>query len=299
MQSALELENLVKHYGTVKAVDGVSLSVAPGEVFGLLGPNGAGKTTIISILTTLESPTSGTASVFGEKVSPTNRNPKLLMGCVPQEIVSHGFFNVEEILRFYSGYYGLSHNEGHIEFLLKRLGLYEFKDRRARALSGGMKRRLLIAKALLHRPRLLLLDEPTAGVDVELRSQLWEFVRELNQQGTTVLLTTHYLEEAESLCDRIGFIHRGKLIRTGNTQELITQLTTREIIFILESPLSPIKNDHLISQTDGQLVFRVPNQVNLADLMRQLALPVQKIRDIKTREGRLEDAFIRIMAEKK
>ena len=297
MQSALQLDHLTKHYGDTHAVNDVSLEVKPGECFGLLGPNGAGKTTIISILTTLESQTSGKAYVFGEEVRPEGRNTKLLMGCVPQEVVSHGFFTVEEILRFYSGYYGLSKNEGHIDFLLKRLSLQDQRKKRARVLSGGMKRRLLIAKALLHRPRLLLLDEPTAGVDVELRSQLWEFVRELNQQGTTVLLTTHYLEEAESLCDRVGFIHRGKLLQVGDTKSLVTQLTTREITFLLESPVAKLSHEHLTSQSDTQLVFRVPNQVNLAALMKQLQLPVDKIKDIKTKEGRLEEAFLRIIGE--
>ena len=188
--------------------------------------------------------------IFDKKVSASDRSVKVLLGSVPQEIVSHGFFSVAEVLRFHSGYYGLSHNEPRIEFLLDRLGLQAHRDKRVRQLSGGMKRRLLIAKALVHKPRLLLLDEPTAGVDVELRNSLWEFVRELNRDGVSILLTTHYLEEAESLCHRVGIIHRGELLRVGETKGLVRQLTTREITFCLDTPMPLLTHPRLVEQTD-------------------------------------------------
>lgn len=298
MSAPLRLEHLTKDYGALRAVDNITMEMEPGEVFGLLGPNGAGKTSIISILTTLERATSGRAQVFDRDVARGSRSTKRLIGCVPQELVSHGFFSVEEVLRFYSGYYGLAHNETHIAFLIDRLGLFDHRKKRVRQLSGGMKRRLLIAKALVHKPRLLLLDEPTAGVDIELRSSLWEFVRELNRDGVSVLLTTHYLEEAESLCRRVGIIHHGKLLKVGDTKNLVRQLTTREIIFYLQIAVPPINHPRLMIQDDEKLVFRLPSALNLGDLAREIALPLEKLKDIKIREGNLEDAFLNVVWEK-
>jgi ABC-2 type transport system ATP-binding protein len=297
-ESPLKLDGLTKDYDSLRAVNEVSLEMEPGEVFGLLGPNGAGKTSIISILTTLERPSAGRALIFGQDVSRGQRETKTLLGCVPQEIVSHGFFSVEEVLRFHSGYYGLSHNQEHINFLLDRLGLQAHRKKRVRQLSGGMKRRLLIAKALVHQPRLLLLDEPTAGVDIELRNSLWEFVRELNSRGVAVLLTTHYLEEAESLCRRVGIIHHGCLLRVGETKGLVRQLTTREITFCVGDGLPVIQHPRLVLQEPGRLVFRVPNETHLGDLAREISLPIEKIRDIRIREGKLEDAFLNLVEEK-
>ena len=223
----LELRQLHKSYGQVHAVNGVDLQVNPAEVFGLLGPNGAGKTSIISVITGLEKPTSGEVKVFGADVSKDPRHAKMLVGRVPQEIVSHGFFNVEEVLGFLAGYYGVRDSKDRIAFLLDRLSLTQHKHKKVNQLSGGMKRRLMIAKALIHQPKLLLLDEPTAGVDVELRNSLWKFVGELKAQGVSILLTTHYLEEAQKLCDRVAIIHFGKIRAMGPTQQVISDITQK------------------------------------------------------------------------
>jgi ABC-2 type transport system ATP-binding protein len=295
VSSPIELKDLKKAYGTVQALCGANLSMNKGEVLGLLGPNGAGKTTIISILTTLEKPTSGTARVFDVDVTKSLREAKMMIGCVPQEIVSHGFFTVEEILHFHSGYYGIKNNVEQINYLLDRLSLTEHRNKSVRQLSGGMKRRLLIAKALVHKPKLLLLDEPTAGVDVELRNSLWAFVRELNSDGMSVLLTTHYLEEAEELCGRVAIIHRGEILQVGETKGLVHKLTQRQVDISLNHVPVGIQSAFLKKQNGGELEFQIPYNVTLGDLLAQLKLPVESIKDLKIREGRLEEAFINIL----
>jgi ABC-2 type transport system ATP-binding protein len=229
MNKPLVLDNLFKSYGSVRAVNGVNLQLEEGEIFGLLGPNGAGKTSIISCIVTLEQATSGSISIFGEKVGDATQRAQSKVGIVPQEVVNHGFFSVQEILEFQSGYYGISNNKDRIDELLNELQLAEHRHKKVKQLSGGMKRRLMIAKALVHRPRLLLLDEPTAGVDIELRSHLWKFVSKLKEQGVTVLLTTHYLEEAQELCDRVAVINRGEIVALDKTKNLIHSLTVRTL----------------------------------------------------------------------
>ncbi len=236
---ALQIENLKKVYHSAKgeptqALKGVSFDVKPGEIFGLLGPNGAGKTTLISIITTLEKATSGDVKVFGDSVTIDPIKTKRKIGVVPQEVVSSGFFDLEEILQYHSGYYGIKENGPRINQLLERLKLKEHKHKMMRQLSGGMKRRMMIAKALVHSPKILLLDEPTAGVDVELRNQLWQFVRELQKEGVSIVLTTHYLQEAEALCDRVGIINKGELKYVGNTREIIAQLTQKKVSLVTE-----------------------------------------------------------------
>jgi ABC-2 type transport system ATP-binding protein len=270
-----------------------------GEIFGLLGPNGSGKTTLISIIATLIEASKGDVKVFGETIHPQNLKPKYLIGVVPQEIVSHGFFTIEEILKFVSGYYGIDNNKEHIEYLLENLSLTEHRKKRVAQLSGGMKRRLLIAKALVHKPKLLLLDEPTAGVDIELRNSLWKFVRKLNQDGCSILLTTHYLEEAEQLCHRVGIINRGKVLRVGNTKEIINEFTDREIEIELTHSVDKVTSTHLISQSDTKLLFRVPAQMEFGELMVKIALDVRAVKDFKIREGRLEDAFLKVLGAEK
>lgn len=293
----LEIDNLTKLYGDLRAVDGVSLEIGEGEIFGLLGPNGAGKTSIISTITTLNAPSSGTVRVFGYDVVENPKAAKFRMGCVPQELVNYGFFNILELLEIQSGYYGLWHNQTQIHFLLKKLGLQEHKHKKVKELSGGLKRRLLIAKALVHKPKLLLLDEPTAGVDIELRLSLWEFINELRSQGTSILLTTHYLEEAEQLCERIGVIHKGKLKLIGNTKDIVKQYTVREVTLTLKEEIPPFDHPHLAKRSGVQLDFRLPSRKSIGELMAALPIDLKNIQDVTIREGRLEDAFQRIIDE--
>lgn len=226
MSEALEIQNLRVEYShkdqKTIAVQDVSLSLRSGEFFSLLGPNGAGKTSIISALVGLVPFQAGEIKIFGSPAS--SLEAKRLIGYVPQELVSYGFFNVNEVLRFTSGYFGIRKNQARIDDLLERLQLSAFKYKLVSSLSGGMKRRLSIAKALLHQPRLLLLDEPSAGVDVELRAILWDFARELNQEGMTILLTTHYLEEAERLCERTAILNKGKLVMCKPTADILKEM---------------------------------------------------------------------------
>jgi len=219
----VQIRQLVKRYGSLTALGGVDLDIVEGEIFGLLGPNGAGKTTLISIVTGLARATSGTVAVLGRDVVEDYRFTRRVVGLVPQEVNFDPFFSVEEALRFQAGYFGLRLSEARIEELLTVLDLMPKRHVNARALSGGMKRRLLIAKALVHEPKVLFLDEPTAGVDVELRRSLWVYVRALRSRGTTIVLTTHYLEEAEALADRIGIIDHGRLLLVEDKAALLAR----------------------------------------------------------------------------
>lgn len=296
-QKALEIENLSKNYGSVKALTNLNFSVESGEVFGLLGPNGAGKTSLISIMTTLEEPTTGTIRVFGHDVIAASSKTKPLIGVVTQEIVTHGFFNVEEILNFHSGYYGIANNKDRIHFLLDRLSLFDHRHKKVSQLSGGMKRRLMIAKALVHSPKLLLLDEPTAGVDITLRESLWGFVQELKKQGVTILLTTHYLQEAEALCDRIAVINFGELCCLKPTQEIIRELTRRQVFIELNNTKS-ITHPYLVEQNNKLLQFVIPSHVQLGIVFREAGILMEDIMDMQVKEGGLEKAM-KILLKKK
>jgi ABC-2 type transport system ATP-binding protein len=223
MERALHIEDLVKRYATgVEALREVSLEIEPGEFFGLLGPNGAGKSTLIHCTTGLAQPTAGTIRVFGHDAIHGYAPARQAVGLAPQELNLDWFLTVEETLDYHAGYFGMPKRERRerAEELLETFSLTEKRDERTRTLSGGMKRRLILARALMHRPRLLILDEPTAGVDIELRLELWHYVRRINQEGTTILLTTHYLEEAEQLCNKIAFINEGKIVARGTSAEL-------------------------------------------------------------------------------
>ncbi|MES2856067.1 MAG: ABC transporter ATP-binding protein [Bdellovibrionota bacterium] len=295
----IRITNLVKDYGSLRAVDDVSFEMKPGEIFGLLGPNGAGKTTIISTLVTLEEPTSGKVEIFGLDVAKDPERSKMLTGFVPQEIINHGYFDVEEILEFHSGYFGRRKNADRIEWVLKKLSLWEHRKKKVKQLSGGMKRRLLIAKALMNDPKLLILDEPTAGVDIELRESLWRFVEELKGQGISILLTTHYIQEAEQLCDRVGIIQKGKLRRVGPTKELIKELTKREIVVRLkEAPTSDPVHPGFLSRKGNELLFQVSSNVGAGDLLDGLGYDLRQVADLVIREGSLEDALRRVLGDK-
>ena len=309
----LVIDHLVKDYGEgekkLRAVNDVSFEIKPGEIFGLLGPNGAGKTTLISNIVTLEKPTSGAVRVFGLDVQDEPERAKMLMGFVPQELIHHGYFDIEEIMEFHSGYFGLRKNTERIHWLLHKLALFEHRKKKVKQLSGGMKRRLLIAKSLVHEPRLLLLDEPTAGVDLELRSSLWRFVGELKAGGMSILLTTHYIQEAEQLCDRVAILQKGMIKKVGETKGLIKELTKREIVI-------RFKEDRFLSEPDRQAIaglsqhayflrqsgrdwnFQVPSSMGAGDLLSGLGLDLRCVDDLLIREGNLEDALLHVLGEK-
>ena len=222
--SAIEFKHLSKNYGSLLALDDINLVIEEGEFFGLLGPNGAGKTTLISILAGLCRPTTGSATVMGHDVQLNFRQARRLLGIVPQELVFDPFFNVRETLEFQSGYFGIKNNGDWIDEVMHHLGLTDKAQKNMRSLSGGMKRRVLVAQALVHRPPVIVLDEPTAGVDVELRQSLWKFISRLNQEGHTIVLTTHYLEEAEQLCHRIAMLKKGQIVALDSTANLLARV---------------------------------------------------------------------------
>ena len=292
---ALLVRDVTKSYGAVQALNGVSFEVRPGEVFGLLGPNGAGKTSLISVVVTLEKATRGEVRVFGHDVTASGQQAKLNTGFVPQEVINHGFFNVEEVLHFNAGYYGVKDPRKRIEYLLKGLSLSEHRHKKIKQLSGGMKRRLMIAKALVHAPGLLLLDEPTAGVDVELRLKLWDFVEEL-KNGLSILLTTHYLEEAERLCDRVAIIHKGLIRAEGLTRDLIEKWSRKKVILQFSQVRPAPSHPDLIS-ADAQKrewVFLTAVKKPHGQLLEELRLSGGELADLKVQDGSVEDVFMRL-----
>lgn len=297
MNKPLEIINLNKSYGNLNAVKNISFFLNPGEIFGLLGPNGAGKTTTISIITSLEKADSGEVIVFGKNIVQNAVFVKSRIGIVPQELITQGFFTVQEILHFQAGYYSIKNPDKWIYFILKRLELYEHRKKMAVQLSGGMKRRLLIAKALIHKPKLLLLDEPTAGVDIDLRQTLWDFIKELNQEGMTILLTTHYLEEAEKLCNRIGIIHHGKLIHIDKTRTLIDKLTTKKITLVLSNGEEVKSSKYLWKKEGNNYTFEVPGNMCFSALLQEVGITASHILDVKVLEGTLEKAFRNIIGK--
>ena len=295
MNFPLKIDSLVKKYGNFTAVNKVSFEMKPGEIFGLLGPNGAGKTSIISCIVTLQTPTQGQCRIFGIDPIRDPLKTKMLTGYVPQEIIHHGYFTVEEILGFHSGYFRTWFNRDRIHYLLNRLGLYEHRDKKVKALSGGMKRRLLIAKALVHNPKLLLLDEPTAGVDIELRASLWDFVRELKESGISILLTTHYLEEAEELCDQVGILQEGHLRTVAPTGDLIKKLTKRQVTLIFNKDCGRINSPYLVDCQGHQVQFIIPQHLGIGKLLSSIDCDISDLQDIRISEGSLEEAFVRVL----
>ena len=291
----LEIKNVVKDYGSLRAVDQVSFEINKGEIFGLLGPNGAGKTTLISTIMTLKKLNSGQILVCGQDIKTNPSLTKSLIGFMPQDTIIHGYFTVREVVRFYSGFCGVWPNEDRIDYLLKTLDLWNQRDHKVRHLSGGMKRRLLLVKALVHSPRLLLLDEPTAGVDIQLRNTIWQFIKQIKSE-TSILFTTHYLEEAEKLCDRVAFIHKGKIRQIGETQKLISQLTVRKVLVHFYNKKN-IKNKYYSGKENIYDVFLLPYTVTVGNLIKDLSIDIDDIADLKVKEGSLEDVFTRIIEE--
>ena len=296
---AISFQSVCKTYqtpnGPFHALDHVSLDIAQGEFFGLLGPNGAGKTTLISILAGLTRATSGRVLVQGSDVQIDYAAARRKLGIVPQELVFDPFFNVREALRFQSGYFGVQHNDDWIDELLDSLGLADKAGANMRQLSGGMKRRVLVAQALVHKPPIIVLDEPTAGVDVELRQTLWHFIARLEKGGHTVLLTTHYLEEAEALCGRIAMLKSGRVVALDATSELLKAASGNVLVFKTDSVLPPALAAQ--ARVTGRVVQMVAHDTQEIEqhlaALRQAGVEAQ---DVEIRRADLEDVFLGVMA---
>ena len=297
MAAAVEVRDVRKRYGEVTALDGVSLRVEEGEFFALLGPNGAGKTTLISALGGLVRADSGTLAVLGRDVAAGFRESRRLLGIVPQEIVFDPFFSVRETLRLQSGYFGLRDNDRWIDELLDRLALAAKAGANMRSLSGGMKRRVMVAQALVHRPPVIVLDEPTAGVDVELRQTLWEFIRELNRAGHTIVLTTHYLEEAQELCSRIAMMKAGRIVALDSTERLLADFSQRLLRVRLEGcelPATLAKD--ATPEPGGWYRIAVADTAHVESALARLREAGATVANLEIAEPELEQVFLRIMA---
>ena len=297
-EAAISILDLQKTYaGGKRALDGVTLDVPRGGIFGLLGPNGAGKSTLINILSGMVTKSGGGATIWGFDIDEHPRNAKRAIGVVPQEIIFDPFFTPKEALEIQAGLYGVPKAERRTMELLRAMRLEDKADAYARTLSGGMKRRLLVAKAMVHSPPILVLDEPTAGVDVELRQQLWQFVRSLNAQGVTVVLTTHYLEEAEQLCDRIAIINHGRLIANEPTKELIAKAQDKAVVVTVDrdleaAPQAPcFEQIEMIGERTLEIIYR-KDRVNAGQVLAALQESGLGIVDVSTRDPDLEDVFL-------
>jgi ABC-2 type transport system ATP-binding protein len=296
---AISIQQVIKRYGRLEALRGVSLSIGEGEFFGLLGPNGAGKTSLISIIAGLSRADSGRIEVMGHDVSVDFRQARRMLGVVPQELVFDPFFTVRETLRLTSGYYGVRHNDDWIDELLRELDLSTKADANMRALSGGMKRRVLVAQALVHRPPVIVLDEPTAGVDVELRRTLWQFIRRLNRDGHTIVLTTHYLEEAQELCGRIAMLKAGQVVALERTSDLLQRFAGGRLVLRLSgAPLPQALLPLRLAAPDAcSEVLRVAAPDALESILRILREAGCRIEEMDFEHTDLEDVFLSIMRE--
>jgi ABC-2 type transport system ATP-binding protein len=295
---AVELRDVEKQYGEVRALAGVSLDIERGEFFGLLGPNGAGKTTLISALGGLARPDAGTLRVMGHDVRADYREARRAVGIVPQEIVFDPFFTVRETLELQSGYFGLRRNGAWIDELLEKLALTGKARANMRSLSGGMKRRVMVAQALVHRPPVIVLDEPTAGVDVELRQTLWTFIRSLNAAGHTILLTTHYLEEAQQLCSRIAMMKEGRIVALDSTARLLTAFSERVLRVKLDNcelPASLGAN----ARRDAAGWWRIPvlDTANVENVLAARRHAGAAVEGLEVAEPELEEVFVKIMRQ--
>jgi ABC-2 type transport system ATP-binding protein len=298
LMSAVSFQQVTKSYAsagrTVQALQGVSFDIEEGEFFGLLGPNGAGKTTLISILAGLSRASSGRVSVQGHDVVTDYAFARRALGVVPQELVFDPFFSVREALRIQSAYFGLKKNDAWIDELLHHLGLSDKADANMRQLSGGMKRRVLVAQALVHKPPVIVLDEPTAGVDVELRQTLWQFIARLNKEGHTVLLTTHYLEEAEALCHRIGMLKQGKLVALDRTSALLAGTAHTMLTFKTDDPVPEALAPH--ARITGRIVqLPAHDALEIEQILATLRQSTCRIEDLEIGRADLEDVFLSIM----
>jgi ABC-2 type transport system ATP-binding protein len=305
MNVALRISNLRKTYGNgFQALKGIDLEVKQGDFFALLGPNGAGKSTTLGIVTSLVNKSDGQVSVFGNDIVTRPTEAKLCMGIVPQEFNFNAFEKVIDIVVTQAGYYGIGAKQAteRAEFYLKELGLWEKRNDRARMLSGGMKRRLMIARALVHDPKLLILDEPTAGVDIELRRSMWEFLRKINAAGTTIILTTHYLEEAESLCRNIAIIDKGEIIQNSSMKALLAQLNVETFVLDLADELQevpPIEGFATRLADGHSLEVDVPKSEGLNGVFEQLNKSGVKVLSMRNKANRLEELFVSLVEGQK
>ncbi len=301
---AVRFQHVKKQYGALSALKGISFDVEEGAFFGLLGPNGAGKSTLINAMSGLVIPTSGRIEIQGHDVIADYRQTRRLLGLVPQELIADPFFSIRELLELQSGYFGLkgAKQRAWVGELLERLALSDKSDANTGQLSGGMKRRVLIAMALVHRPRVLVLDEPTAGVDVDLRRTLWDFTKELHQQGHTIILTTHYLEEAEALCDKVAIMQQGEVKALDTTQSLLSKHSYRYLRVSLAQPaqnlMAPLM-ERLVEREPNGLVFKLEKTTSLSQLLTWLSEARLEIEDISSRDASLEEVFLDLTAEGK
>ena len=300
---AIEINGLKKIYNFKKAnafeaLKGINLNIPKQSIFGLLGANGAGKSTLINIIAGLVKKTEGKVSVWGNDIDNNERNAKLSIGVVPQELILDPFFTPRETLEYQSGYYGVPKKEYCVEEILESVGLSDKADAYARSLSGGMRRRLMIGKAMVHRPPILILDEPTAGVDVALRQSLWKEIKKLNKAGVTIILTTHYLEEAEAMCDSLAIVNKGKIVAEGQTNEMLNKLDKKELIILLEEEdANNIKLEDVDLEVLNNSLIKIafkPSSINEGEIIEKIYKSGSKIKSINSKEPDLEELFLEL-----
>ncbi|TFW70934.1 ABC transporter ATP-binding protein [Methylotenera oryzisoli] len=294
---AIQIRDVHKHFGALHALRGVDLTIEQGEFFALLGPNGAGKSTLINILAGLIAPSAGNIAVMGFDVQQQYQQARQLLGVVPQELVFDPFFNVREMLRFQAGYFGLGReNDPWVDEVLEGLGLADKAHTNMRKLSGGMKRRALIAQALAHKPPVIVLDEPTAGVDVELRQMLWEFIKKLNRDGHTIILTTHYLEEAETLCSRVGMMKQGEIVALDSTANLLNKFAGKHLRLTLGDVHLPQEVQSMVRHVErGVYTFALTDMIQIEYVLSSLRAGGIKVIDMQLNEADLEDVFLSLV----
>ena len=302
MKKAIVFKNVSKNYKQLKAVDGISLTIEKGEFFGLLGPNGAGKSTLINMMAGLVKPSNGSIAVMGFNVNKEYQEARHSVGIVPQELVFDPFFNVREMLRFQAGYFGKDKsNDKWVDEVIERLDLTDKASTNMRKLSGGMKRRALIAQALVHRPPVIVLDEPTAGVDVELRQKLWSFIKELNNEGHTIVLTTHYLEEAEALCNRVAMMKSGKIVALDSTKNLLKEFSLKNLKVRLQKnsikKITTLLKEIPFIQEDDWCTFKLKKVSDASSIIEKLNSLKIQILDLKLIESDLENIFLKLTSK--
>jgi ABC-2 type transport system ATP-binding protein len=296
MIPAIEVKQVYKRFGTSHALAGIDLEINVGDFFALLGPNGAGKTTLINVLAGLTLASSGSSCIMGHDVVNSYREARRMLGVVPQELVFDPFFTVRETLSIQSGYYGLKNNDSWIDEIIHHLGLTDKENANMRTLSGGMKRRVLVAQALVHKPPVIVLDEPTAGVDVELRQALWHFIKQLNRDGHTIVLTTHYLDEAEALCSRVAMLKQGRIVALDSTRNLINNSTGCSIQLRLSPDVLPLELQPLIGSYDeGCYILVVNDYAQIERVLAALRVAQVRVLEMQLLQPDLKEVFVKIM----